>query len=64
MGYLPLGCILGCCGPLGVGDNLSVFPGGVSTVVGDIGVPLSSTVVSVNITGLSVVCLVHICMYI
>ena len=32
-------------GPLGVGGDLSVFPGGVSTVVGDIGVPLSSTVV-------------------
>ena len=71
MGYLPSGCILAClvmepCGPLGVGGDLPVFPGGVSTIVGVISsmVPLPPTVVGVNITGLSVVCLVHIRMYI
>ena len=41
-----------------------MFPGGVSTVVGDIGVPLPPTVVSVNITALSVVYVVYIRMHI
>ena len=45
------------CGPLGVGADLPVFPGGEVVV----GVPLPPTIVSINITGLSVlVCLVHI----
>ena len=61
------------CSPLGVRGDLSVFPGGVATVVGVIGVPLLTTVVgvvavllpptvvNVNITGLSVLdCIVHI----
>ena len=79
MTYLPSGCIvtllvLDTCGPLGVEGDLSVFPGGVATVVGVVGVvgvfpggvvvvgiPLPPTVVSVNITGMSaLVCLVHI----
>ena len=61
--YVPSGCILACsvlepCGPLGVGDDLSVFPGRVTGVV-VVGVLLSPTIVS--ITGLSVlVCLVHV----
>ena len=64
--YLPSGCIvtllvMDTCGPVGVEGDLSVFPGGVATVVGVVGVPLPPTIVSVNITGLSVlVCLVHI----
>ena len=50
--------VLDMCGPLGVGGNLPMFPGGVVVVVG---VPLPPTIVSINITGLSVlVCLVHI----
>ena len=45
------------CGPLGVGDDLSVFHGGVTGVV--VVEALSPTIV--NITGLSVlVCLVYI----
>ena len=58
--HVPSGCILAWSvlkrrGPLGVGGDLSVFPGGVVNVVG----VLSPTIV--NITGLSVlVCLVHI----
>ena len=75
MRYLPSGCIVALlvlepCGPLGVpcappgvGGDLSVFPGGVATVVGVVGVPLPPTVVGVNITGLSVVCLVHMQTY-
>ena len=51
--------ILEPCGPLGVGGNLSVFPGGAVTVVGFVGVPLLPTVVGVNITGLSVL----VCLY-
>ena len=67
--YLPSDCIvtllvLDMCGPVGVEGDLSVFPGGVAAVVGVVvvvGVPLPSTIVSVNITGLSVLfCLVHI----
>ena len=46
--------VLGPCVPLGVGDDLSVFSCGVVTVVGVVGVPLPSTVIGVNITGLSV----------
>ena len=34
-------------GPLGVGDDLSVFPGRVGTVVGVVGVPLQTAVVGV-----------------
>ena len=54
--YLPSGCILALpvldtCGPLGVGGDLPVFPGGVVVVVG---LPLPPTIVSINITGLSV----------
>ena len=92
MTYLPSGCIvtllvLDKSGPLGVEGDLSVFPGGVGTVVGVVGVvgvfpggvatvvgvvevvgvfpvvgvPLPPTIVSVNITGLSVlVSSVHI----
>ena len=67
--------VLEPCGPLGVGNDLPVFPGGVitgvvvvgvpllTTVVGlfGIGVPLPTIVVGVNITGLSVlVCLERI----
>ena len=49
------------CGPLGVGGDLSLFPGGVGSVVG---VPLPPTVVHVNITGLSVpVCSVHMSLH-
>ena len=48
------------CGPLGVEGDLSLFPGGVGSVVG---VPLPPTVVRVNITGLSVVCLVHMSLH-
>ena len=44
-----------------MGVDLSVFLGGVATVVEVIGVPLLTTVVNVNITGLSVLdCIVHI----
>ena len=45
--------VLEPCGPLGVGGDLSVFPGGVVTVVGvvgvvgDVGVPVLTTVVGV-----------------
>ena len=49
--------VLDTCGPVGVEGDLSVFPGGVVVV----GVPLPPTIVSINITELSVlVCLVHI----
>ena len=51
--------ILEPCGPLGVGGDLSVFPGGAVTLVGFVGVPLPPTVVGVNITGLSVL----VCLY-
>ena len=45
---LTSGCILELsvlepCGPLGVGGDLPVFPGGVVTVVGVVGVPLPPT---------------------
>ena len=69
MTYLPSGCIvtllvLDMRGPVGMEGDLSVFPGGVATVVGVVGVVgvlLPPTVVSVNITGLPVlVGLVHI----
>ena len=59
--YLPSGCMLASsvpepCDPLGVGGDLSVFPGEVVNVVG----VLLPTVVRVNITGLSaLVYLVH-----
>ena len=46
--------VMDTCGPVGVEGDLSVFPGGVATVVGVVGVPLPPTIVSVNITGLSV----------
>ena len=50
--------VLEPCGPLGVGGELSVFPGGVVAVVG---VAVPPTVVSVIIIALSVlVCLVHV----
>ena len=55
--------VLEPCGPLGVGGDLPVFPGGIVTVVGVVGVPLPPRVVGVNITALSVVCLVHIQTY-
>ena len=56
-------------GPLGVGDDLSVFPGGVSTVVGVVGVvgvPLQTAVIGVvgvplppTVAGLSLVSVMH-----
>ena len=52
--------VLEPCGPRGVKGDLSVFPGRVGSVVG---VPLPPTVVRVNITALSVVCLVHMQTY-
>ena len=39
--------VLDTCGPVGVGGNLPVFPGGVVVEV-----PLPPTIVSINITAL------------
>ena len=54
--YLSPGYVLDTCGPVGVGGDLPMFPGGVV-----VGVLLPPTIISINITELSaLVCLVHI----